>query len=203
MQSCQQSASLVFDRLAKFPELDCLSSIVHEQLCEAVFPMLSALQKIRDANSGETFDEAIDYFLAVGKRFQSESKIALRGCVLTMAARERRRPLPQTTTQTNLTEAGDEAGGPPKKPSGRTVTEQEHKNRKLVFERYQSFKRDCEEAGKRPFYKDAAKWMTDKYNDMDFLTKGLFDPTDYTAIGERIKAKRRAHQRTPEPRRIK
>jgi len=88
MQSCRQSASLVFDRLKEFPELDCFSSIVHEQLCTAVFPMLSALQKIREANSGEIFDEAIDYFLAVSKRYQSESKAALQGCIATLAARK-------------------------------------------------------------------------------------------------------------------
>ncbi len=85
---------------------------------------------------------------------------------------------------------------------GRTVSAEEHDNRKLVAERWAEFSDTYTKDGKRATYRAAAEWMLDTFEDMEFLTDDLSDPTDHGAIGKRIQSMVRAFRDTPQPRNI-
>lgn len=87
-----------------------------------------------------------------------------------------------------------------KKSPGPKVTQEKIKNRQLVSERWEQFKENySKHKYTKATYENAAKWMIDKFENMDFLTAEETAPFDFNRIGEKIKSMVRAHKETPEP----
>jgi len=87
-----------------------------------------------------------------------------------------------------------------KKPPGPKVTKTEQEQRKQVYDRYQDFKENYARYGfPKDTYANAAKWMLDKYQDMDFLTEDISDAADFDKVGQQINAMIRAYVETPNP----
>ncbi len=117
------------------------------------------------------------------------------------------REIPTSQLHDPLATGDDGAGGNEdqnnRQQPGPKVSDEENENRKLVAGRWETFKRDYRKHNfTQSTYCYAAKWMTDTFDDMPFLTEGLADPTDYDQIGNSIKAMVRAYKETPEPKSV-
>ncbi len=83
MKGVQNRAAICYSRLQTFPDTSCLSGDVTEPLFTAVYAMLFALKQLQDTSTQNSFDNAVDYFLAISVRYQVEIKKAVKGCALT------------------------------------------------------------------------------------------------------------------------